>query len=144
MPDNNELMEKLDKLIMPNSDHTLTSWSTDRNYGILGLSISVRIEMLQALENTLHSNLPPRRFEGMEPLIDIIETSDIVRVIVTMSRIKKEDVWYEIKKDSLEMAINKNGRVYKKEVPFAFTPEKTLVKSMAPNNSVLEIIFTKK
>jgi HSP20 family molecular chaperone IbpA len=143
MPDINELIEKLDKLIISNSNQDFIPWSTDRDYGILRMDISIRTRMFHGFEDRLQNNFLPIRFDGIEPLIDVIETGNFIRVIVTLSRIKKEDVWYDMKKDILEIEINKNGRIFKKEIHCASKLRKSMVKSTALNNSVLEITFAK-
>lgn len=84
---------------------------------------------------------PPQ--ERNEPLIDIIENKDTIRVIATLPGIRKEDVWFHVEKDVLVVEVTKYGRVYKKEIPCNAKADQISTRSSTLNNSVLEIVFDK-
>ncbi|MGE5599888.1 MAG: hypothetical protein ACM3UQ_00060 [Clostridiales bacterium] len=81
--------------------------------------------------------------ENREPLVDVIETSDKIRIIATLPGIRAEDVWYETSNGVLTVEITKYGQVIKKEIKCSSKPGQILLKSSTVNNSVLELVFDK-
>ncbi len=81
--------------------------------------------------------------ERKDPLIDVIETQDQIRVIATLPGIKNEDVWFDLKHGILTVEIIQYGQILKKQIKCDTEPGQILIKSSKVNNSVLEIIFDK-
>jgi len=81
--------------------------------------------------------------ERKDPLIDVIETQDQIRVIATLPGIKNEDVWFDLKHGVLTVEIIQHGQILKKQIKCDTEPGQILIKSSKVNNSVLEIIFDK-
>jgi HSP20 family molecular chaperone IbpA len=81
--------------------------------------------------------------ERKDPLIDVIETKDQIRVIATLPGIKNEDVWFDLKHGVLTVEIIQYGQILKKQIKCDTKPGQILIKSSKVNNSVLEIIFDK-
>lgn len=83
------------------------------------------------------------RHERNDPLIDVIDTGNQIRVIATLPGIRTEDVWFDIKNGILTIEISKYGQVLRKDIPCNISSEQISIKSSTVKNSVLEIIFDK-
>ncbi len=81
--------------------------------------------------------------EKKEPLIDIIENNNAIKVIATLPGIREEDVWFHIEKNVLIVEVTKYGKVYKKEIPCNVKADQISTRSSTLNNSILEIVFEK-
>ena len=79
-----------------------------------------------------------------DPLIDVIETKDTVRVIVATPGIKNEDLWLNVKEGLLIVEITKCGQVYRKVTPCGLKDGVPIAKNTTIHNSVLELVFEKK
>jgi hypothetical protein len=76
-----------------------------------------------------------------EPLIDVIQTKDGLKVLVLLPGVSKEDVRVSRRGNSLLFEITSRGRSYRKEVPCGLRPSGVSIKSVVENNSVVEITF---
>ncbi len=83
------------------------------------------------------------KHERNDPLIDVIETGNEIRVIATLPGIRTEDVWVNVKNGILTIEVMKYGQILKKEIPCNVSSEQISIKSSTVNNSVLEIVFDK-
>lgn len=143
MPDINNLIKELDSLIVSiTSDHASIKAIDNKRIGIIGLDISINVSPLNLLENIQHDEVPQYRSEHIEPLIDVIEDKNTIRVIAVLPGIRKEDVHYWIKENFLEIEIF-SEHIYRKKIPCDIKPEQVSVKSTTVTNSVLQIVFTK-
>ena len=109
---------------------------------LIGISTNIHARTLD--ESLAHA--PEKQYsvpERSAPLIDVIEDDCTVRIIATLQGIRKEDMWFEMKKDSMVVEITKHGTVYKKEVLCNARAGQVLIKSSTLNNSVLEIVLEK-
>jgi len=138
-----DVINKLDELILSLSNHDKTTKSSYRDYGIFGLNYSISIGIPDELQNTQKVKPQNYKSEDAVPLIDVIETKDEIRVIVILPNIRKDDVWADLKNNMLEVVVNKNGQVHRKEIPCDAKTENFFIKSTNLNNSVLEIVFAK-
>ncbi len=83
------------------------------------------------------------RHERNDPLIDVIDTGNQIRVIATLPGIRTEDVWFDIKNGILTIEISKYGQVLRKDIPCNISSEQISIKSSTVKNSVLEVVFNK-
>ena len=110
---------------------------------LINISFNVQTHSLEEmLSNDLQDKLYLYR-EGKDPLIDVIETADQIRVIATLPGIKNEDVWFDVRNGILTVEIIRYGQILKKEIQCKTKPEQVLIKSSRVNNSVLELVFDK-
>ena len=110
------------------------------------INISVNL-ITHSLEESISDEVQEKKLyrnhERNDPLIDVIENKDQIRVIVTLPGIKNEDVWFDIKHGILTVEIIKYGQVLKKEIQCSTNPGQVSIKSSTVNNSVLELVFDK-
>lgn len=110
---------------------------------LINVSFNVKAHSLEEmLSNNLQEKLC-QYHEGKDPLIDVIETTDQIRVIATLPGIKNEDVWFDVRNGVLTVEIIRYGQILKKEIQCKTKPEQVLIKSSKVNNSVLELVFDK-
>src|SRR5579875_1546670 len=135
MIDVDELLKVLDGLIV-----SITSGNRDRSKGF-GIVYSLKVNTLDSLADSQPAG-KIRVGQEKEPLVDVIETEDTIRIIVELPGIRKEDVRYSVNNEFLDIEIFKDC-TYRKQIPCSVEPERISVKSNTVNNSVLEIVFAK-
>ena len=110
------------------------------------INVSVNLQA-HSLEESISNRVQEKKLylyhERNDPVIDVIETGEQICMIVTLTGIKNEDVWFDIKHGILTVEIIKYGQVLKKEIKCNAQPGQISIKSSTVNNSVLEIIFDK-
>ncbi|MGI0102785.1 MAG: Hsp20/alpha crystallin family protein [Nitrosotalea sp.] len=107
----------------------------------INVAVNISTRPLDEVFTKISEKKPYHVQEKKEPLIDIIENSDTIRIIATLPGIRKEDVWFYMKKDVLVVEVTKYGKVYKKEIPCNARADQVSIRSSILNNSVLEITF---
>ena len=115
-----------------------------RRYGPGGeveVRTSVRVGFLDEMSPSKESARPR---PGEEPLIDVMQTEDALKVLVLLPGVKKDDIKVSANARSLDFEINTRGRTYRKKVPLDVRPSKIRIQSIVENNSVVEITFSKK
>ncbi len=111
---------------------------------LINVSVNLTAHSLEeSISNTIQEKNLYRNHERNDPLIDVIENKDQIRVIVTFPGIKNEDVWFDIKHGILTVEIIKYGQVLKKQIQCNTKPGQVFIKSSTVNNSVLELVFDK-
>lgn len=88
--------------------------------------------------------IPVRRlypWAEKDPLIDVIENKGVVRVIVVLPSIRREDLWLDVKDGILVVEVTKYGKVYRKETPCNIIKNHVFVRSVIIHNAVLEAIL---
>lgn len=138
----NDIIKELDGLILSILLDSTTTKTTERRIGIIGFDVSINISPLVIPEQPKPSATRQSRPESTEPLIDVIEDKDTIRVIAALPGIRKDDVHYTVRENFLEIEIFAE-RVYKKKIPCSVRPDQISVKSTTVNNSVLELVFSK-
>jgi HSP20 family molecular chaperone IbpA len=114
-----------------------------RQYGIGGevkVTSSVRIGFLDEM---LSAKVPPPRVE-QEPMIDVMQTEEGLKVLVLLPGVEKEDIRVFPRPGSLVFEIDSRGRSYRKVIPCDLRPSNVAIKSVVQNNSVVEITFARK
>jgi len=111
---------------------------------LINVSVNLTMHSLEdSISNEIQEKKLYRNHERHDPLIDVIENKDQIRVIVTLPGIKSEDVWFDIKHGILTVEIIKYGQVLKKQISCNTKPGQVSIKSSTVNNSVLELVFDK-
>jgi HSP20 family molecular chaperone IbpA len=114
-----------------------------RQFGLgdeLKVTSSVRVSFLDEM---LAAQTPRPTFE-QEPMIDVMQTDDALKVVVLLPGVQKEDVRVFPRQRSLVFEVNTRGRSYRKEIPCDLQPSDIAIKSKVANNSVVEITFARK
>lgn len=143
MIDIEDLIRGLDGFLLSVSAGSTPHRSADRRVGIIGLDVSLRISPLDLSEDPSNDSVPRTRTgTEVEPLIDVIEDDETIRVIALLPGIRREDVKYTMRDGALELEIFKDC-VYRKEIPCNVRPDQISIQSTKLNNSVLEIVFSK-
>ncbi|OLC36998.1 MAG: hypothetical protein AUH84_00200 [Thaumarchaeota archaeon 13_1_40CM_4_38_7] len=141
----NNLVYNMSVSLVGMSDESLR----DLSYGIGVLGISVNLSTkTSSIEDSLRNNLkvrPPSPFiENSEPIIDVLDNPDSLKIIALLPGVRKEDVSFNLKEGMVELTIKKSGQIYHREIPCKVRPAEIITKSVNYNNSILEIIFKKK
>jgi HSP20 family molecular chaperone IbpA len=76
-----------------------------------------------------------------EPLIDVIEENEKIRVVVLFPGVRKEDVVVKTAPGMVRVEVSKGDTVYTKEIPCQSIPDEVSVSSAVENNSVVEMTF---
>ena len=84
-------------------------------------------------------NLQDRR----EPLIDLIEEDDKIKVLAELPGVEKEDIKLYVTRDTLTIDVDTPERRYRKELDLPFEIDDKSAKSTY-QNGVLETVLTKK
>jgi HSP20 family protein len=85
---------------------------------------------------------PPQIKEEREPLVDVMETNDEIRVVVELPGVEKTDIKLHGTENTLEISVNTSQCKYYKEIQL---PEKAKIKEAKSSykNGVLEVILPK-
>ena len=111
---------------------------------LVNISLNLTTHSLEeSISNEVQEKKLYRNHERNDPVVDVIENKDQIRVIVMLPGIKNEDVWFDIKHGILTVEIIKYGQVLKKEIQCNAKPGQVSIKSSTVNNSVLELVFDK-
>lgn len=78
--------------------------------------------------------------EKREPLVDVFEEKDHLRVTAELPGCEKKDVKLNLKGKTLTVSVDKRGRKYYKDVKL---PAKTKISKVTCNNGVLEVKLKK-
>jgi len=81
--------------------------------------------------------------ERMEPLVDVIEDGDTIKVLAELPGVEKRDIRLKATDHSLTINVDNPTRKYYKELEFPDEVDEKTVKSTY-TNGVLEIVFRKK
>lgn len=80
--------------------------------------------------------------EAREPLVDIVEESENVRIVAELPGVEKKDIQMKCAEDMLTISVNTPSRKYRKEIelPTAVDPDTS---KATYNNGVLEVVLRK-
>jgi HSP20 family molecular chaperone IbpA len=79
-----------------------------------------------------------------EPLVDVYDHGERLRVVVELPGVRKEDVKVRFTDGVLRIEVSKDGRVHRRDFPCKVPPGGVEVRSTTENNSVVEITFNRK
>ena len=92
--------------------------------GIVGVKLSINTSPLVHDPQEGH-NLPKYQIQREdEPLVDVIEDKNILKVMALLPGVKKEDVSYDVVDGMIKLKITKGGKVFYKEIPCDVNPSK--------------------
>jgi len=114
--------------------------------GIISVKLSTKISSLDDwIGNNLKVNPPSPYIESSnEPLIDVLDSPDNLKIVALLPGVRKEDISFNLKEGFVELVIKKGNQIYRKEIPCEVRPTKIITESVNYNNSILEIVFKKK
>jgi HSP20 family protein len=128
-------------------ERKLPDGSTVREMGPFVYGYSMKIgpdgkPEIQEFGNIRKSLKGPEVKEEREPLVDIVETSSEVRVVVELPGVEKSDIKLHGTEDSLTISVNTPQSKYYKDISL---PAKVRVKeaSSTYKNGVLEVVIPK-
>ena len=92
--------------------------------GIVGVKLSINTSPLVHDPQEGH-NLPKYQIQREdEPLVDVIEDTNTLKVMALLPGVKKEDVSYDVVDGMIKLKITKGGKVFYKEIPCDVNPSK--------------------
>ncbi len=142
-----KLLNELSKLLSDISDtrgrrRTVVNSSRSRIMGFdISSNISIKIGLAEELKNTPAEQYP--QLTDVEPLIDVFDSEDGLKIVVLLPGIKKEDVNVTVIDGKLVIEIRKGFQVYRKEIPCNIREDEIAVKTIS-NNSVIEMFLARK
>lgn len=109
--------------------------------GVFGFSVKTAVggtPVVESFGNVKNTAKGPVVEEVREPITDVFNEAQEIRIYAEMPGVNKEDIQLDLKEDLLEISAESGDRKYRKEVllPAKVKPE-TLVSSY--NNGILEI-----
>jgi len=142
-----KLLNELSKLLSDISDtrgrRRVVNSSKSRIMGFdISSNISIRIGISEELKNTPAEQYP--QIADVEPLIDVIDNEDGLKIVVLLPGIKKEDVNVTVLDGKLVIEIRKALQIYRKEITCNIRADEIAVKTTTSNNSVIEMFLAKK
>ena len=128
-------------------ERKLPDGSTVKEFGPFVYGYSMKIgpdgkPEIREFGNIKKSLKGPQVKEEREPLVDVVETDDEIRVVVELPGVEKSDIKLHGTEDSLEISVDTPQYKYYKEVTL---PAKVKVKEAKSSykNGVLEVVFPK-
>jgi len=128
-------------------ERKLPDGSTVKEFGPFVYGYSMKIgpdgkPEIREFGNIKKSLKGPQVKEEREPLVDVVETDDEIRVVVELPGVEKSDIKLHGTEDSLEISVDTPQSKYYKEVTL---PAKVKVKEAKSSykNGVLEVVFPK-
>src|SRR5438445_1914212 len=114
--------------------------------GIISVKLSTKISSLDdSIRDNLKVSSPLPYIESSnEPLIDVLDSPDNLKIVALLPGVRKEDISFNLKEGFIELVIKKGSQIYRKEIPCEVRPTKIITESVNYNNSILEIVFKKK
>jgi HSP20 family molecular chaperone IbpA len=78
-----------------------------------------------------------------EPLIDVIEDGEVIRVIVLLPGVRREDVRVTTAAGRLRVEVSSGDTVFTKEIQCKSAPSRIRVAASSERNSVVELVFAR-
>jgi HSP20 family molecular chaperone IbpA len=138
-------MDELDRVVSrvlsslaENKPVTIRYKSSNMGFDVT-TNLSIRLGLLESLG-------PPKYDlqKYREPLIDVLENDDYIKIIVMIPGIKKEDIETNTRQGFIDIKIKKGEDLISKSIPCDVKPNQLDIKSISYNNSVLEMVFSKR
>jgi len=134
-------------------ERRLPDGSVSREYGPFVYGYSVKIgpdgkPIIREFGNmkpglTGEGEAPLNLTDRREPLVDVIEDGDTVKVLAELPGVEKRDIRLKATDHSLTVSVDNPTRKYYKELEFPVEVDEKSAKSTY-TNGVLEIVFRKK
>lgn len=110
---------------------------------IMGLDVSSDISIKIGLSEYLEAAQQRQHPTDIEPLIDLFDKGDSLKIVVLLPGIKKDDVKVTAIDGLLVIEVRKGFQVYHKEIPCNIRADEIAVKTATSSNSVVEIVLRK-
>ena len=112
-------------------------------YGFSVRTLAGKKPVVETFGNIKRTKEGPVIEEVREPIVDVFEEKDFVRVIAELAGVSKEDVKIKINEDILNLSAERGERKYAKEVLLPF-PAKEDPVEFSFKNGILELKLRKK
>lgn len=106
----------------------------------ISTNISVRVGLLEGEKDTRQH----LSFSPAEPIVDVFDRGDELRVVALLPGIRREDVNTRFENGTISVEIRRRGQVHYASLPCNLRPDEVTVESISTNNSVLEIVFKRR
>lgn len=112
-------------------------------YGFSVRTLAGKKPVVETFGNIKRTKEGPVIEEVREPIVDVFEEKDFVRVIAELAGVSKEDVKIKINQDILNLSAEREQRKYSKEIllPFSVKPDPV---EFSFKNGILELKLGKK
>jgi HSP20 family protein len=134
-------------------ERRLPDGSVSREYGpfVYGYSVKIGSDGKPTIREfgnmkpglTGEGGSPLNLTERREPLVDLIEDGETVKVVAELPSVEKRDIRLKATDNSLTISVDNPERKYYKELEFPVEVDEKTAKSTY-TNGVLEIVFKKK
>ncbi len=113
--------------------------------GVFGFSVKTMAggkPIVESFGNIKKTPKGPKVEEEREPITDVFDEKDEIRVYAEMPGVRQEDIKLDLKEDILDISVQSGDRKYHKEV---LLPAKVLAESLSSSykNGILEIKIKK-
>jgi HSP20 family protein len=136
------LVKELNNLIELVADPNTENKQITDNQKIMGFdvhtNISIKVGLLESLSTPNENKLTNK-----EPLVDVFESDDNIKLVALIPGIKKEDISTIVSNGFIEVRIRKGESEISRNIPCNVKPNQIVITSFTYNNSVLEIVFKK-
>lgn len=137
--DIDDLLEELDKLLSSTLDD-IENGKTVKVSRVVDQG-SVRITSEITIRSTIGDLEPYSRKQTREPLVDVFESPEGMRVVIDLPGVRKEDVKVRFAQGALRLEVTHDGRVHSRDIPTNMPGGGVQVWSTKENNSVVELTF---
>lgn len=134
------LIRELNSLMALVADADTASRNLTSKQKISGLDVSANISIKVGLLESLNPN---HELASKDPLVDVFSSDENIKLVALITGIQKEDIETNVRDGFIEVKIRKGDSIFYRNIPCDVLPDKISVKSVAYNNSVLEIVFKK-
>lgn len=112
--------------------------------GVYGFSIKTMAgkPIIESFGNIKETPLGPVVEEAREPLVDVFDEKDHIRIIAEMPGVEKDDIKIDVKKDRLEIKASSGERKYVKHIDLPADVD-TDTLAVSYKNGVMEIKLIK-
>lgn len=114
--------------------------------GVYGFSIRTlagKKPVVETFGNIKRNKEGPVIEEVREPMVDVVEEENLIRVIAELAGVSKEDVKIKINEDILNLSAERRERKYAKEILLPFSVKEDPVE-FSFKNGILELKLGKK
>jgi len=113
--------------------------------GVFGVSVKTAVggkPIVESFGNVKKTPQGPKVEEEREPITDVFDEEQEIRIYAEMPGVNQEDIKLDLKEDILELSAQTGDRKYRKEILLP-TKVKTEAMSSSYNNGILEVRIKK-
>lgn len=134
------LIRELNSLMVLVADAGTASRNLTSGQKVAGFDVSANISIKVGLLESLNPN---PELASKDPLVDVFSSDEDIKLVALITGIQKEDIETNVHDGFIEVKIRKGDSIFYRNIPCDVRPDKISVKSVAYNNSVLEMVFKK-